>query len=70
MVAELENNQAAGLRQQTAQTDQQAARSFPGGLAAYQDYQQKQAINKAIAEGRVNPLIVPQGSPVIVGGPR
>jgi len=68
--AELENNQAAGLRQQTAQTDQQAAQSFPGGLAAYQDYQQKQAINKAIAEGRVNPLIVPQGSPVIVGGPR
>lgn len=68
--AELENNQAAALRQQTATTDQQAAANFPGGLAAYQDYQQKQAINKAIAEGRVNPLIVPQGSPVIVGGTR
>ena len=68
--AELENNQAAALRQQTAQTDQQAAQNWPGGLAAYQDYQQKQAINKAISEGRVNPLIVPQGSPVIVGGAR
>lgn len=68
--AELENNQAAALRQQTAQTDQQAAASFPGGLPAYQQYQQQQAINKAIAEGRVNPLIVPQGSPVIVGGTR
>lgn len=64
--AELENNQAAQLRNQTAQTDQQAASNFPGGLAAYQEYQRQQAINEAIKSGRVNPLIVPQGSPVIV----
>ena len=64
--AELENNQAAQLRNQTAQVDQQAASRFPGGLAAYQDYQRHQAINEAIKSGRVNPLIVPQGSPVIV----
>lgn len=64
--AELDNNQAAQLRKQTADTDQAAANSFPGGLPAYQAYQQQQAINKAIQEGRVNPLIVPQGSPVIV----
>lgn len=68
--AELENNQAATLRQQTAQTDQRAATEFPGGLAAYQEYQRQQAITKAITEGKVNPLIIPQGSPIIAGGAR
>lgn len=63
---ELESNQAAALRKQTADTDLSAATGFPGGLTGYQQYKQQEAVTKAIAEGRVNPLIVPNGAPVIV----
>jgi hypothetical protein len=55
------------IKNQQAQQAQQLAQNFPGGLQGYQDYQRNQAINQAIQDGRVNPLIVPQGSPVIVG---
>lgn len=64
--AELENNEAAQLAAKTAQTNQAAARSFPGGLAAYQQYQQSLAVNEAIKSGKVPILPIPQGSPVIV----
>jgi len=59
---ELEAGQAAALRQQ-------AAESFPGGLAAYQDDQQKQALNRAIVEGKVAAVPIPFGSPIIVAPP-
>lgn len=59
-------------RQQAATADQfkAAAERFPGGPTAYQAFQQQQALNKAIAEGKVQVVPVPYGSPVIVGGGR
>lgn len=60
--------QAAQIRAQAVQIDQQAAKSFPGGINAYLAYQQQQAVNEAIKSGRVNVLPIPQGSPVIVQG--
>lgn len=58
--------QAAELRAQAVEIDKQAAASFPGGITAYQAYQQQQAINQAIKDGKVQVLPVPQGSSVIV----
>lgn len=63
---ELEANQAAVLRQNTANTDKSAAENFPGGINGYLQYQQQLAINKAITDGKVQVLPVPAGSPVIV----
>lgn len=54
--------QAAELRQAAAEVDKQAASSFPGGVPGYQAYQQQQAINKAINDGKVSVLPVPYGS--------
>jgi len=59
---------AAELRNQAAEVDKQAAANFPGGIAGYQAYQQQQAINQAIKDGKVQVLPVPQGSPIIVQG--
>lgn len=64
----LADKQAAVLRQQAAAIDQQAATNFPGGLPGYQAYQEQQAVNKAITDGKVQVLPIPQGSSVIVGG--
>lgn len=64
----LASKQAAVLRQQAAAVDQNAAKSFPGGITGYQAYQEQQAINQAILNGKVQVIPVPQGSPVIVGG--
>jgi SPFH domain / Band 7 family len=58
--------QAAELRAQAVEIDKQAASQFPGGIAAYQAYQQQQAINQAIKDGKVQVLPVPQGSSIIV----
>lgn len=44
----------------------QRAKSWPGGLEAYQKFLSEQAINKAIESGKVQVIPVPQGSPVIV----
>jgi hypothetical protein len=66
--AEIENNQAAGLRSATADTDRTAAERFPGGIQGYLDYQQKLAVNQAIKDGKVRVIPIPQGSPVIVSG--
>ncbi|GAA3878112.1 hypothetical protein GCM10022243_48500 [Saccharothrix violaceirubra] len=68
LVSGLTDKQAAELRNQAAEVDKKAAENFPGGLAGYQAYQQQQAINQAIKDGKVQVLPVPQGSPVIVGG--
>jgi len=60
------DTEAARQQAQTAEQFKQAASSFPGGPAAYQAFQQQQAINKAIENGSVKVIPVPQGSPVIV----
>lgn len=62
----LTSKQAAELRQQAAAVDQQAAQNFPGGIVGYQQYQQQQAINQAIKDGKVQVIPIPAGSPVIV----
>lgn len=62
----LSEQQAAKLRAQAVDIDKQAAANFPGGIEAYQAYQQQQAVNEAIKSGKVQVLPVPQGSPVIV----
>jgi hypothetical protein len=62
----LSEKQAAELRADAVEVDKQAAQNFPGGLPAYQAYQQQQAVNEAIKAGKVQVLPVPQGSPVIV----
>ncbi|MGQ0839009.1 hypothetical protein [Actinokineospora sp.] len=66
LVQGLTEKQAAELRAQAVDVDKRAAESFPGGIAAYQLYQQQQAVNEAIKSGKVQVLPVPQGSPVIV----
>jgi hypothetical protein len=58
---QLAAKQAAVLRGQAAQVDQKTAESWPGGIAAYLAYQQQLAINKAITDGKVQILPVPQG---------
>jgi hypothetical protein len=58
----LADKQAAELRQQAAEVDKQAAANFPGGVPGYQAYQQQQAINQAIKDGKVQVLPVPYGS--------
>lgn len=63
---ELENNEAANLAAKTAQTNINAAKGFPGGLSAYQAYQQALAVNDAIKNGKVKVLPIPSGSPIIV----
>lgn len=62
----LSEQQAARLRASAVDIDKEAAANFPGGITAYQAYQQQQAINEAIKSGKVTVLPVPQGSPVIV----
>jgi hypothetical protein len=66
--AELENNEAAQLAAKTAQTNNDAAANWPGGISAYLEYQKALAVNEAIKSGKVKVIPVPYGSPVIVGG--
>lgn len=66
--SEMLNNQAAILRAKTSETDQAAAKNFPGGITAYLAYQNALAINDAIKQGKVNISVVPQGASIITGG--
>jgi hypothetical protein len=66
LISSLTDLQAARIRQQTASVDQQAGATFPGGIAGYGAYQQQQALNQAIKDGKVPVLPVPYGSSVIV----
>lgn len=66
--AEIDNNQAAGLRHNTADTDKATAQQFPGGVNGYLEYLRQLAINDAIRSGQVRVIPVPQGSGVIVNG--
>lgn len=56
------------LQNQQAEQAKNLAAGFPGGLLGYQEFQQRAAVIEAIKNGRVNPLLIPQGSSVIVGG--
>lgn len=58
--------EAAKEREQVAGVDAEAAQNFPGGIQGYLAYQRELAVNKAITEGKVQIIPVPQGSPVIV----
>jgi hypothetical protein len=60
--------QAATIRAQAVNIDKEAAKDFPGGIRAYQAYQQQQAINEAIKNGKVKVMPIPQGSGIIVQG--
>jgi hypothetical protein len=62
------DKQAAELRAAAVEVDKRAAAEFPGGIAGYQAYQQQQAVNQAIKDGKVQVIPIPAGSPVIVGG--
>jgi hypothetical protein len=42
------------------------AKTWPGGLAAYQEFLREQAVNRAIESGKIKAVPVPYGSPVIV----
>lgn len=66
LVSGLTDKQAAELRSQAVEVDKNAAKDFPGGIQAYQAYQQQQAVNQAIKDGKVSVLPIPAGSPVIV----
>lgn len=68
VTAAIQRTEAARQEAQTADQVRRAAESFPGGVAAYQQFQQQQAINDAIRGGKVPVLPVPQGSPIIVNG--
>lgn len=66
VTAAIQRTEAARQEAQTAEQVRRAAETFPGGVAAYQAFQQQQAINDAIRSGNVKVLPVPQGSPIIV----
>lgn len=59
--------QKIAAQEQVAASDVIASRAktWPGGLEAYQRFLREQATNKAIESGKVPVLIVPEGSPVI-----
>lgn len=65
---QLAAKQAAVLRGQASEVDKATAKNWPGGISAYLDYQRQLAVNKAIEEGKVKVLPIPQGSAVIVQG--
>lgn len=62
---EIDNLQAAGLRQATAATDRATANAF-GGTAPYLDYLTRKAMVDAINAGKVRAIPVPFGSPVVI----
>ena len=62
----LADAERAKIAAEAAETDKLAAANFPGGITAYLAYKQQEAVNKAIAEGKVEVVPIPQGSPVIV----
>lgn len=66
LVDQLNARQAATLRAEAAKVDENVARTWPGGITAYLAYQQQLAINKAIADGKVRVIPIPQGSSIQV----
>lgn len=68
LVDQLNEYQKQQLQNQQAEQAKDLAAGFPGGLLGFQEFQQRAAVIEAIKNGRVNPLLIPQGSSVIVGG--
>lgn len=64
--AQINQTEAARQQANTAEQVKKAAETFPGGVPAYQAYQQSQAVNEAIRSGQVKVIPIPQGSPVMV----
>lgn len=60
----------AELANKKAETELSFAKNFPGGVAAYQEFQKQQAINEAIRSGKVPVIPVPAGSDIIVNAGR
>lgn len=60
--------ETARLQGQASDQVAEAAQRFPGGPAAYQEFLRQQSVNKAIENGSVKVIPIPQGSPVIVQG--
>lgn len=58
---QLRQTQEAVERGKTSAVDRETAAKWPGGPAAYAAYQRQLAINKAIAEGKVKIIPVPEG---------
>jgi len=67
---EIENGEAATLRANNADIDKGAAANWPGGVAAYIEYQRQLAVNKAIESGQVKVIPIPQGSPILIQVPQ
>lgn len=63
------DKEAARIRAEAVDIDKQAAANFPGGIEAYAAYQQQQAVNQAIKDGKIAVMPIPAGSPVIVQAP-
>jgi hypothetical protein len=60
----------ARLAAAAAEIDKQAAANWPGGPQAYQEYQRQLAINRAITDGLVQVIPIPEGSGVNVTIPQ
>jgi hypothetical protein len=67
--AGIEQSERARLNAAAAEIDKQAAAGWPGGPEAYTSYQQSQAVNQAIRDGKVQVIPIPAGSPVQVAVP-
>lgn len=65
LIEQMTELQKQQLVNQTAEQTQQLAANWPGGLAGYQQYQQQLAVIKAISDGHVPVLLIPQGSPIM-----
>jgi hypothetical protein len=63
---ELENNQAATIRANTAAIDARTASTFPGGVLQLAQYQLVTALTKAIAANQIKVFPVPTGSIISV----
>lgn len=63
----LSEKQAAILQKEATDIVANAGATFPGGVAAYQKFLQEQAINKAIAEGKAQIYVIPQGVSPMLG---
>lgn len=62
----LSEKQEAILKSEAARMGEEAGKNFPGGLPAYLNYLREQAVNKAIENGQVKVIPIPQGSPIII----
>jgi hypothetical protein len=65
-IDELTKLQDQQIQNQQARQSQELASNWPGGINSYLDFQQRQALIKAIAGGNIPVLPIPMGSSIIV----